>query len=511
MQASGRSRPEARLGAHEGRLTGDYAGDEVEYFYKPLVEGMRYLFRPVMQYNLAHVVMLTEQGILDRERAGTLLATLREVLEAGVDAIEMDPRLQSLYPNIEALVIDRCGYNVGGMLYLGRSRGDAQNQPFRMAQRQWLLDIMAEVLEIRQATLDLAEKHAETLLPGYTHLQHTQPMSFGFYMLWFAEALEADCERLMGAYKRVNQSGAEIGVGLTSSFPMNRERVAELLGYEGLIENGQLAHRGLDREQENLFVLSLLGQNMFRLCEDFLFWCSTDVNFMELDDEYSATSFMMAQKKNPAALNHVEVGAMVAHSTLETIHQIAMRNTSEVAIKGSLAVTAFEEAARTVYGSCRIMRGMLPGIVLHTDRMLDSIVNAFCQGTDLADALVRETGLSFREAHRVVGTMVRRALARGLKPAEVTPEFFREAAEEAIGQPATLSPEALRQVMDPLESIRAKRVTGGTAPDMVRQSIQRKSRQLAEDRAWLEQKRARLAEAETALTSACDAILSGPA
>src|SRR3954464_10025021 len=141
MQTSGRSRPEARLGAHEGRLTGDYASDEVEYFYKPLVERMRHLFRPVMQYNLAHVVMLTEQGILDRERARTLLATLREVLGAGVDAIEMDPKLQSLYPNLEALVIDRCGYNVGGMLYLGRSRGDAQNQPFRMSQRQWLLDI----------------------------------------------------------------------------------------------------------------------------------------------------------------------------------------------------------------------------------------------------------------------------------------------------------------------------------------------------------------------------------
>ena len=151
-------RPSARLGAHEGRLKGDYAEEHVNYFYKPLVEKTKYLFRPVMRYNKAHIVMLTERGVVDQERSKKILTALAEIEDLGVESIELDPKLQGMYPNIEALIIDKVGYNVGGMLYLGRTRGDAQKVPERMAHREALLDIMEEGVDLLQYIKEKSSK-----------------------------------------------------------------------------------------------------------------------------------------------------------------------------------------------------------------------------------------------------------------------------------------------------------------------------------------------------------------
>jgi argininosuccinate lyase len=502
-------RPTARLGAHEGRLKGDYARDQVEYFYAPLVEKMKYLFHPVMKYNQAHVVMLTEREIVDRERAKKILAALREIDDLGVESIDLDPKLQGIYPNVEALLIDKVGYNVGGMLYIGRTRGDAQKVPERMAHRAALLDLMDEVIGVRRAALDLAAPHTETIMPSYTHLQHAQPMTFGFYMLSFIDAMEADFERLMDGYKRVNMSSAEIGAGMTTSFPVSRERVAELLGYEGIIENGLYCHRSLDRELEILAALSILTVDIYRLCEDFHVWCASDINFMELDDEYSATSFMMAQKKNPVGLALPELVAITTHQTFNTFHDFSKRNTSEVSLKGSQSYAFRHEAMQQIIGALKAMKGIISTVILHKDVMEQSVGRLFSQGTDLNDALVRESGLSFREGHRVVGILVRTALEQGKNPNHVTVEMVKRAAKEALGKDIEFKEESLKKVLNPMEGIRAKQILGGTAPEIVKEAVDRKRRTVDEHERWIQAKRAALAAADQKLERACEQILGG--
>ncbi len=499
-------RPKSRLGAHEGRLSGDYADDEVTYFYGPLVERMRPLFGPVMQYNKAHVVMLAEQGIVERERATPLLKALLDLDREGIDDVELDPTLQGIYPNIEALIIDRTGSNVGGMLYLGRTRGDAQLIPVRMAHRDGLLDVLHEVLEMWRATLDLAGRHLETIMPCYTHLQHAQPMTFGFYLLWFAEALQSDAERLMDAFRRSNRSPAEIGVGMMTGFPIDRHRVAALLGFDGLIENGLFAHRGLDREIENLNLLSLVALDMYRLCEDFLVWCASDVRFMELADSYSATSFMMAQKKNPAALQHIENAAVVTHGAALRMHDIAMRNTSEVILKGSEAILAFQDSLRSVLGAARLLKGLIPSVVVHPERMRASMASTFLSGTELADTLVREAGLSFREAHRVVGIFVRLAVERSLTMDQTDTDMLDQAAQEALGKPLHVPAETLAQALDPMTGVEARTTFGGVAPSAAREAIERQREKLAEGESWLGQQRQALVQAQEQLERACAAL-----
>jgi argininosuccinate lyase len=502
-------RPTARLGAHEGRLKGDYAREQVEYFYAPLVEKMKYLFHPVMKYNKAHVVMLTEREIVDSERARKILTALAEIEDLGVESIDFDPKLQGIYPNIEALLIDKVGYNVGGMLYIGRTRGDAQKVPERMAHREALLDIMDEVIAVRRAALNLAAEHVDTIMPSYTHLQHAQPMTFGFYMLSFIDAMESDFERLMDGYKRVNMSSAEIGAGMTTSFPVSRERVAELLGYEGIIENGLYCHRSLDRELEILAALSILTVDVYRLCEDFHVWCASDINFMELDDEFSATSFMMAQKKNPVGLALPELVAITTHQTFNTFHDFSKRNTSEVSLKGSQSYAFRHEAMKDILGALKSMKGILSTVILHKEVMQQSVGRLFSQGTDLTDALVRESGLSFREGHRVVGVLVRNALDQGKNPNHVTTDMLKQAATDALGKTIEFKEESLKKVLDPMEGIRAKKIFGGTAPEIVKEAIERKNRTVDEHERWIQAKREALAAADQKLARACEAIV-GP-
>jgi argininosuccinate lyase len=500
-------RPTARLGAHEGRLKGDYAREQVEYFYAPLVEKMKFLFHPIMKYNKAHVVMLTEREIVDPERARKILIALAEIEDLGVESIDLDPKLQGIYPNVEALLIDKVGYNVGGMLYIGRTRGDAQKVPERMSHREALLSIMDEVIGVRRAALKLAADNVDTIMPSYTHLQHAQPMTFGFYMLSFIDAMEADFERLVDGYKRVNMSSAEIGAGMTTSFPVSRERVAELLGYEGIIENGLYCHRSLDRELEILAALAILTVDVYRLCEDFHVWCASDINFMELDDEFSATSFMMAQKKNPTGLAHPELVAITTHQTFNIFHDFSKRNTSEVSLKGSQSYAFRHEAMGQIIGALKSMKGILSTVILHKEVMEQSVGRLFSQGTDLTDALVRESGLSFREGHRVVGTLVRSALDQGKNPNHVTTDMVKQAAKDALGKAIEFKEESLKKVLDPMEGIRAKKIFGGTAPEIVKESIERKNRTVDEHKRWIQAKRKALAAADQKLTRACEAIV----
>jgi argininosuccinate lyase len=503
-----RVRPQARLGAHEGRLTGDYAEEAVAYFYKHRVDKQRHLFQPVMTYNRAHVVMLEEQGILDRPRAAELMKALREVEALGVDAIDFDYKLEGIYPNTEALVIDKIGYFVGGMLYLGRARGDAQRVPHHMVSRAMMLDVFDQLLEISRSALTLASANLETLMPCYTHLQHGQAMTFGFYMASVAEALEVERGRIVDLYGRLNMSPAEIGIGTTTSFPMNRQRVAALLGFDGVIDNALYAHRNVAHDIETMFTAAMVALALYRMCEDFLIWCSSDVGFMELDDSHSATSFMMAQKKNPIALHNMETSLFVAHSALLSLYEIGMRNTAEISVWAARGVSTCYESLESVLAATRLIRTMLPGISLHKDRMREAVGKHFAQATDLADTLVREGGISFREAHRVVGVLVRRCVERSIEPDSIDTDMLTAAAEEAIGKHVALSGESLRCALDPLEAVRTRRVFGGVSPSEVESAIGRKRAAIDEHARWLAERRASLEAADRELNAACDRLVA---
>jgi argininosuccinate lyase len=295
---------------------------------------------------------------------------------------------------------------------------------------------------------------------------------------------------------------------MTTSFPINQKKIAELLGYESIIENELYCHKSLNKELEILTALSILTIDIYRLCEDFHIWYASDINFMELDDEFSATSFMMAQKKNPVGLAHPELVAITTHQTFNTFHDFSKRNTSEVSLKGSQSYAFRHEAMEQIIGALKSMKGIISTVILHKDVMQQSVGRLFSQGTDLTDALVRESGLSFREGHRVVGTLVRRALDQGMNPNNVTTDMVKQAAKEALDKTIDFKEESLKKVLDPMEGIRAKRILGGTAPEIVKEAIERKGRTVDEHERWIKVKRAALAAADEKLARASAAIVA---
>jgi argininosuccinate lyase len=501
-------KPIVKLGAREGRLTQDAADDHIQEFYVPVVEGTVHLFEWVLKYNKAHVVMLAEQKVIDVKHAAAVIEASYELEALGGQNIELNPRLLGIYPNVEALTIDKVGLNVGGVLYTGRSRNDAQRVPDRLANRALVLECMEEVIKIRNVTLDLAEKHVRTLMLNTATLQHSQPTTFGFYLLWFVDAMEADFERIMDAWKRLNMSSAEIGVGMTTSFPVDRFRVAELLGFEGIIENALYAHRSIDREIEIMSVMSMLLLDIYRLFEDLLLWCSSDVDFVEIDGRYCSTSFMMAQKKNPMGLLHPQMVAMIVHQQCNLLYDFARRTTSDVMFHGTQVMPIRHAAMKKIPGALRATRNIIPGIKPHPDKMQAHMGEAFAQATDLSDALVRECGLSYREAYLVVGRLVRLTEAQGKTSLDATLDLLNQAAEEVLKRKLNLSLRSFSEAMDPLEGINAKRVVGGVSPEIVGEAIKRKRQRVSEHQDWLESKRAMLAAADEKLTKACAGILA---
>jgi argininosuccinate lyase len=499
--------PAAKMGTREGRLSQDAADDHIQEFYVPVVEGTVDLFDWVIKYNKAHVVMLAEQKIIDIDRAAAVIKASCELEALGKDNVRLNPRLLGIYPNVEALTIDRVGINAGGVLYTGRSRNDAQRVPDRLANRDLVLQCMDEVVKIRQVTLDLAERHSRTLMLNTATLQHSQPTTFGFYLLWFVDAMEADFERLMDAWKRLNMSSAEIGVGMTTSFPVSRLRVAELLGFEGIIENALYAHRSIDREIEVMSVMSMLLLDIYRLFEDVLFWCASDVDFVEIDGRYCSTSFMMPQKKNPMGLLHPQMVAMIVHQHCNLLYDFARRTTSDVMFHGTQVMPIRHAAMKKIPGALRATANIIAGIKPHPEKMRANIGGAFAQATDLSDALVRECGLSYREAYLVVGRLIRITEGQGKTSLDVTLDLVDQAAEEVLGRKLNLSHQALSEAMDPLMGISAKRVVGGVSPETVAEAIARKRQIVSSHKDWLDSKRAFLKAADDKLASACASIL----
>lgn len=258
----------------------------------------RRLLQSVIQINEAHAIMLMEQEIVTR-RDGTLLLQ-------GLDALKAKMKLTGAHEDVHMAVEDAvtksAGHEIGGNLHIAKSRNDQVSTAIRMVLRNRLLDLMTLVVNLQEALTNLAENHVRTLVPGYTHLRPAQPITFAHYLLSYVDALERDGQRLADAYHRVNHCPMGAGAIATSSFQINRERVAELLGFSEVLENSLDAVSSRDFILEPLAILAILAVNISRLAEDFILKSSPAFGIIELPDGFTFTSSIMPQKKNPDVL-----------------------------------------------------------------------------------------------------------------------------------------------------------------------------------------------------------------
>ncbi len=493
---------EARLGPRHPLL--------VEYDEAPRLPHLRRLFRAYALVDLAHVVMLVEERILDAGRGARLLGGLLEVLELGPERFPWDPRSGSYLVQVEHFLGGRLGDDVAGRLQTGRSRNDQHAAADRLHFRDLLLEVADGLLALRRAALARAREHAATVMPGYTHLQHAQPVTFGHALMRHASALERDSERLVGAFGRTNL-GALGGAALAgTSWPVNRRRTAELLGHDGLVVNSSDAGVfARDYVEEVVAVLALLMANLGRLAGDLYLWHSWEFGFVEVADGLAGTSSIMPQKKNPHALERVKAAAGQAIGWLPAVMgcQRPVSSTDLDLAFGDDVLSGYGDAA---VGALRLLAETLRTLTVHADVMAAKAGAFWSTASHLADELVRRHDLPFRTAHHVVARFVREAVAQRQTPADAAPELLVRALREAAGVDAAISAAELRRLLDPRHFVESRVTEGSVNPREVEAHAAQAERALAAHAAWHAERAVHVRRAVDGLVERARALAGGP-
>ena len=405
--------------------------------------------------------MLIKTGILTADVGSTLLAALIEMESEGPESFSFDPALEDIYLNLEHMLIQKVGPDVGGRFHTGRSRNDIYATMSRMATRESMTSVLESLFELRRVILERAAQHAGTVMPGYTHLKPAQPTTFGHYLVSVALALERDSQRLIESYPRLNLNPLGACAFAGTGFPLDRQMTAELLGFDGLVESTLDAVASRDYVSEILVSLAVAGVTVSRLALDIYMYCSDEWGTMEVADEVATSSSIMPQKKNPMTLEEIKgkaghlIGALV--STLAVQKNVNFMHCRDMSME---AVTPVWEAFYQAEAMFRLMGRTLFGLEVREELMRTRAAEDFSTATELADCLVREEGLPFRLAHSIVANVVTMTLERGLRFHEITPSLIEAAAESVAHRRVRLTADQVTNAIDPGRNLEAKKASG---------------------------------------------------
>jgi len=414
--------------------------------------------------SLAHAEMLAAQGIIgadDRAAIERGMAQITQEIESG--AFEWKLALEDVHLNIEARLTQLVG-DAGKRLHTGRSRNDQVATDVRLWLRDEIDGLAPLLAQMQRSLLDVADQHAETILPGFTHMQVAQPVSFAHHLLAYVAMFERDAQRLADVRKRVNLLPLGAAALAGTSYPLDRERVARTLGFDGVCRNSLDAVSDRDFAIEFASFASISMMHVSRLAEEIVLWMSQNFGFIDLADRYCTGSSIMPQKRNPdvAELARGKTGRVYGHLTaLLTLMkgQPLTYNKDNQEDKEPLFDTV-----DTLRDTLRIMAEMAGGIVVKADAMERAALRGYATATDLADYLAKK-GLPFRDAHEAVAHAVKVAIQRGVA-LEALPLAELQSFHASIGQD-------VYQSLSLRGSLNARSVLGGTAPAQVREEIAR--------------------------------------
>ena len=389
------------------------------------IEFDKRLYHEDIRGSIAHATMLAKCGIIPEEDAEKIVAGLKDILkdiEAG--NFEFDIALEDIHMNIEARLTERIGA-AGARLHTARSRNDQVALDMHMYMKREVLEIAELLVQFEEALLSVAKKHDKTLMPGYTHLQRAQPITFAHHLLAYFNMLQRDFRRLLGVWEGADIMPLGAGAIAGTTFPIDRFFVAEQLNFGSVYANSMDAVSDRDYIIEFLSFASTLMMHMSRLSEEFCLWSSTEFGFIELDDAFATGSSMMPQKKNPdiAELVRGKTGRVYGALTsmLTTMKGIPLAYNKDMQEDKELTFDAID----TVKGCIALFTGMVSTMSFRKDVMEKSAKNGFTNATDAADYLVNH-GVPFRDAHGIVGRLVLLCIDRGIALDDLTLEEYKE-------------------------------------------------------------------------------------
>jgi len=420
--------------------------------------------------SIAHATMLASVGVLSDGELEQIVSGLTEIAEEiRTGHFNWSIALEDVHMNIESALTDRIG-DIGKKLHTGRSRNDQVATDIRLYLRDMIDQTCVMIRKTQQGILDLADTETETIMPGFTHLQVAQPVSFAHHLMAWFEMIERDHARLVDCRKRVNRLPLGAAALAGTTFPIDRALTAKLLDFEGIAENSLDAVSDRDFAIEFCAAASLLLMHLSRWAEELILWTSPAVGFIELPDRFCTGSSIMPQKKNPDVPELVRgksgrvFGSLISLLTVMKGQPLAY-NKDNQEDKEPLFDTV-----NTVLGCLTAFSDMIPAIIPMRDVMRDATLKGYATATDLADYLVKK-GLPFRDAHEVVGKLV----ALGLEQQKDLSEISLEELQAASG----LIDEDVFEVLTLEGSLGARDHLGGTAPSQVRRAIDKARQEIS--------------------------------
>jgi argininosuccinate lyase len=454
----------------------------------------------VIDINKAHVIILMEQKIIKPKDAAKLLQALCGKLE-----LKMDASSEDVHMAVEEAVLQHIGPEAGGNLHIGKSRNDQVATAIRMEIRNKLLNLMLSILQMQESLAETSEKHVDTIILEYTHLQPAQPVTFAHYLLSRFDGLDRDLQRLQGAYVRTNLCPMGAGALATTSFPIKRERVAELLGFEGLVENSIDAVGSRDFILETLAALTLTAVNLSQLAEDLVVWSSPDFGVLELPDDFASTSSIMPQKKNPEVPEVVRVRAshivgdfVAAVAAVKSLPSTYNLDLQEVTPK-------LWEAVESVEHSLKMLALLIPELKVRSGAA-EKALKSFVAATELANMLVRKHNIPFRSAHKIVGALVKTLIESGKTFKDAMPALLAQTAKNTVGISLTVSADDVAESVDLKKIVESHSVIGGPAPAEVSRALAARKKSLAETKLDISKLKQALEKAKTNLDATAKSI-----
>lgn len=473
-----------------GSRLGDISGEVLDFISSR--DADLWIAEADVLVDMAHLLMLYDRGLIQRKDCAEILKALKELLAEGFGVLGEG---EDIHEAIEAYIIERVG-PAGGRMHTARSRNDEVATCIRIALREQMLGLMEELLQMIDALVRIADETRERIIPGYTHLQHAQPTTLAHHLLAHADALIRDLERFEDAYDRVNLSPLGAAAFASTGFDIDRYMTCELLGFSGIVENSMDAVSGRDFALEVLSDTSILMINLSRIAEEIILWSTSEFGYLEVNDLFASTSSIMPQKKNPdtaelvRAKSGTAIGSLVgALSIAKALPMSYNRDLQEL----TPHIWRGIGAARS---SLRVMKGCVSTLRFDFERLERSSAEGFTTATELADSMVRITGIPFRTAHQIVGRIAR---LPGKPSLEDLDRIAMEVADLRLSQMG-FTAEDLERALDVRTNVSMRSRPGGPAPEEV-------SRMLDARKKYMESASSRIAERRSSVDAAIKRLM----
>ena len=421
------------------------------------------LYKQDIAGSIAHATMLGKQGIIEQAEADKIISGLKAILadiEAGEVEFTMDN--EDIHMNIEAILTQRIG-DTGKRLHTSRSRNDQVAVDFRLYVKEEIPTIINQVLDLEQVLIQKAEENLSTVMPGYTHLQRAQPTTFAHYMMAYANMFRRDVTRLEDCLERLDECPLGAGALATSTYPVDRQMTAKLLGFTKPTENSMDSVSDRDYAIEFLSACSILMMHLSRFAEEIILWCSWEFKYADLDDAYSTGSSIMPQKKNPDVAELVRGKTGRVYGDLMTL--LTVMKALPLAYNKDMQEDKEPvfDAIDTVEMCLPVFGAMLQTLTIRPKNMAKAAAGGFINATDCADYLVKK-GMPFREAYMIVGRLVNMCIRSGENLETLTLRDFRAISD--------LFDSDVYEALELKHCVHERKVYGGPSKDDVTRQIQ---------------------------------------